>query len=107
MRAIKKKTNPRVYLEAVAAVSGYDINTLLGSQKHSITPWAAIGMFVAREAGLTYAEIGELFQRTTGHCHRQCKKMEYPVNRGINEKVINEIIERKNSLIEQDELIEK
>lgn len=106
MRAIKKKTNPEVYLEAVAAVSGYDSNTLLGSQKHSVTPWLALGMYVAREEGLTYAEIGKVFQRTAGHCHRQCKKMENNTG-GVNNNVLNEIFESKKALMEQSEQTER
>ena len=93
MKLIKKKTTRTSKLvEAVASVSGYSEREVLTSRKHNITPWAHLGIYIARKTGMTYEEAAWHFGRHFTSGWLSVKKVEDSLqDEGVQES-IDEII---------------
>jgi hypothetical protein len=74
MKLVKKNANEHI-MEAVIDVSGYTKEELLTSRQHSITSWVHLGIYVAKQSGMTIEESATLFGRHFATGHASIKKV--------------------------------
>ena len=100
MKLVKKVT-PSSILDAVSNVSGFTTDELsTGTNRGTVSNWRHIGMFVAREHGLTLTEAGDLF----GRHYTTVTSAERRVRSTLKEESVVSAIDRVNNSIEkQDE----
>lgn len=100
MKLVKKVT-PLNILTAVSNVSGFTPDELsTGTNRGTVSDWRHIGMFVAREHGLTLTEAGKLF----GRHYTTVTSAERRVRSKLKDASVSTAIERvNNSIGEQDE----
>tara|TARA_R110002020_G_scaffold472468_1_gene700557 strand:- start:250 stop:558 length:309 start_codon:yes stop_codon:yes gene_type:complete len=95
---LSTKCHPESVLTAVSEISGYSPDEIVSSKRgNSITAWRHIGMFVARQRGMTLDQVGKLFGKhytSVSFAERKVeRKMNDTVRRAIeavNNKVDNE-----------------
>lgn len=96
------KTTPKKILEAVSAISGFSLNELTAKgHSHSASKWRQIGIYVARQRGLTLAEAGETFNRhfTTAIVSEKRITAQVGKNKDVDRALasINDFIEKENN----------
>jgi chromosomal replication initiation ATPase DnaA len=95
-----KKVSPVSILEAVSKVSGFTVPELsTGTNRGTVSDWRHIGMFIARERGLTLTESGELF----GRHFTTATAAERRVRSKLKDESVQSAIERVNKLIEEQQ----
>ena len=95
-----KKVSPKNILEAVASVSGFSVEELsTGTNRGNVSDWRHIGMFIAREHGLTLTEAGDLFGRhfTTATAAERRGRAK------LKEEAVQSAIERVNNFLEKQQ----
>ena len=99
MKLVKKIT-PSSILDAVSNVSGFSTDELsTGTNRGTVSDWRHIGMFVAREHGLTLTETGNLFRRH----FKTVTSAERRVRSKLKDKSVVAAIERVNKNIEKND----
>jgi|TARA_A100001391_G_scaffold197367_1_gene177384 chromosomal replication initiation ATPase DnaA len=72
------KVSPQAIAKAISKVSGFSVYELKNEgHSHTLAQWRHLGMYLARESGMTYVEAGEVFNRhfsTALTSHRKVKK---------------------------------
>ena len=95
-----KKVSPVSILEAVSEVSGFTSSELsTGTNRGTVSDWRHIGMFVAREHGLTLSESGQLF----GRHFTTATAAERRVRAKLKDELVRSAIERVNKHIEEQQ----
>ena len=72
------KVSPQSIAKTISKVSGFSVYELKNEgHSHTLAQWRHLGMYLARESGMTYVEAGEVFNRhfsTALTSHRKVKK---------------------------------
>ena len=90
----KKKTNNLV--QAVCDVSGYSKQEILTSTNHSVTPWARLGMYLAKKhGGKTFDESAKMIGRHFTSGWLSVKKVE----ESLDKQSVNHALEEIKSLV--------
>ena len=58
------KVTPESIVKAVSKVSGFTVYELKNEgHSHTLAQWRHLGIYIARESGLTFVEAGKVFNR--------------------------------------------
>tara|TARA_B100000530_G_scaffold133061_1_gene82905 strand:+ start:577 stop:888 length:312 start_codon:yes stop_codon:yes gene_type:complete len=58
-----KKITPEAILHALSNVSGFSVEELQSTSGGGVSQWKHLGMFVARDRGMTLKQVGDIFGR--------------------------------------------
>ncbi len=58
-----KKITPETILHALSSISGFTVDELQSTSGGGVSQWKHLGMYVARDRGMTLKQVGDIFGR--------------------------------------------